>query len=693
MAVLLGAVPAAAADPCFGDEVIGVDAVMDAPAVDRIVRALGAGGSDCGPALVDAFVQTPTGPMAEVVARAFGTWGDPGQLPLLYQAFGAAMLQPFGRAENVVAGTADAAAEILGADGDLLAVARDPAVGARWLDLAEARYRIEWEAELGDTPGEPGADEWKPLADAAFAACLDDPANLPGDPFDPLGLVSGPVARISIGTRCASHAVIQGWRGVAPDSAWALRVKGLTERYATGGLEWLGLELERSWGQGAGPPALETPPWAVAPKPARAPSSGPPIAAAIGVLLLGLIVLLARSEGGREWLKRGAAVAFGLSLIGAVEVGAGLVGVEVGDELRPLPKPRLEITETGYHRDARHRFFPAQPLPGRARVVVVGASSVVGPGLSEADSIPGVLRTLLNERLGGCVDVVNAGAHGVASPVIRSRAIDAADRLRADAVVVYAGHNEVGMMREKNRYRGALDRWFVPRTHARRTRWWTLLSGLIPPETAIASISEPPPRESPEDDSTEAFIRALEANFDREMTDLARALRRRGVPLVLAQPGFNHHGLRIPTEGSNTTERAVVALQAGDVAAAGELTGAAVEETPELPGALFLRSLALEQSGDLPGAEAAIWACARANRGASSVTPEIAAIIDRLGHREGVVVVDAHGLLHRAAGDHLPGFDLFTDYVHLNPRGAAVVAQGMMDGLDVAALKGRCEER
>jgi len=662
---------------------------MDDAAVARLLAALEQGGPDCADELLAAFEETPTGPVSEIVEATFASWNDPTHLPALYRLFGEGMLQAFGRRENLVGGVAAAVEAMLGEEGDFVAPARDPAIAELWLGFAAARYRREWEVELSETAGPPTEELWKPLARAAYLACLDDPASAPPDPFDPLVLMTGPLTAMGVGTRCASLGVLTGWQRAEPDGDWAGRVRGLTERYSTD-LEAVGLELERSWGQGASPALTEPPAWATHPAP---PAEGSPMAsvgAGLAAGLLLLIVLLARTERGREGLKRGAAVAFGLGLIGLVEVGASLAGKPPGDELRPLPSPRLELDENGYHRDARHRFFRATPAPGRARIAVVGASTVVGPGLAESDTIPGLLRANLRARL-DCVDVVNAGAHGVASPVIRSLAVDAVDRLGADAVIVYTGHNDVGMMREKNRYVGALDPWFVPRARAQRTRLWGLLSGLLPAETPISTnASQPAPGERDRYLGTD-FLAAVQANFDREMTDMTRALARRGVPLVLVQPGFNHHGLKIHPDGDQRTERTVLALQTGDHAEADALTARLIAEAPDRPSSWFLRSLAREQVGDLAGAEEAIWGCARTNHGSSSVTPGIADTLVRLAERDGVTLVDGHGLLHAASADHLPGFDLFTDYVHLNPRGARVIADGVLDALNVEALRRRCE--
>jgi lysophospholipase L1-like esterase len=678
-----------AADPCFGDVGVGVDAIMDDAAVEQLLRNLHEAGPDCARPLLSAFRDATTGPMSEVVRRGFADWNEPHHLPLLYAEFGRGMLEPFGRHENIVSAMAGAVGTLLGPDGDYLKTTRDPSIAREWRDRAATRYRTEWEAGFSETSGPPPDELWKPLADAAYLACLNNPDDAPPDPFDPLGLMTGPLPSMAVGTRCASQAVLVGWREAEPEREWAKRISGLMDRYNRGGLDWLGLEMERTWGQGTTPPGSAAPSWARPPR-ALTAQRGPAgaSAAAVGLALLVMIGLLVRSERGREWLKRGAAGSFGLSLLLGVEVGAGLVGVEPGDELRPLPDPRLTLTLDGvYHRDARQRSFSASPPAGRARIVVVGGSTIVGPGLAEDESIPGVLRARLQDAV-GCVDVINAGAHGVASPAVRSRAVDAVDRLHADVVVVYTGHNEVGFMREKDRYLGALVGSFPARAWAMRTRWWTLLSDYIPEEAPAPSG---PDGSGPESQLlNDEFLLAVQRTFDRELTDLVRALRRRGVPLVLVQPGFNHHGLRVPVRNTRATEQTVETLRGGDLAHAMRLSREAVDAVPNHPTPWFLRSLVLEASGDLAGAEAAIWTCARANHSGSSVTPGIAGTIERLARRRGVTLVDAHALLHVAAGEHLPGFDLFTDYVHVNPRGAQVVADGIMEALDLDALRRKC---
>ena len=189
--------------------------------------------------------------------------------------------------------------------------------------------------------------------------------------------------------------------------------------------------------------------------------------------------------------------------------------------------------------------------------------------------------------------------------------------------------------------------------------------------------------------------------FERELTDLVRAAARRDRELVLVQPSFNHHGLRVswwqPEGGAVpevTTDLIVQQLQDGDSAAALEAAERLVALDPGHPSPWYLLALARELSGDLRGAEEAIWECSRRNQIGSAITPGVAERIAAVAASHDVPLADAHAALHAAAGEHLPGFDLFTDYVHLNPRGAQVVATSIADTLRgeglVSELAGRC---
>ena len=81
-----------------------------------------------------------------------------------------------------------------------------------------------------------------------------------------------------------------------------------------------------------------------------------------------------------------------------------------------------------------------------------------------------------------------------------------------------------------------------------------------------------------------------------------------------------------------------------------------------------------------------MWEAARRNQIGSALTPGIAAALLRVAKRFDLPVADAHAALHEASPGHLPGFDLFLDFVHLNPRGSAVVASEMKRALVSAGL-------
>ncbi len=693
VALALVATPVPDAARCFGGQEVGPDAVLDQPAVDAFVDRLVEAGPTCGPALLSAFEAAPMSPLAEVTARAFGGWGSEEHLPALYAAFGRGMLQPFSRHEGLSSGTAKAIAAILGPSGDYLETARRPELVAEYVELARLRYLREWEVEF-EGHDEPDPEALRAAVIADHLACLDDPADLPPDPFDPLGLNTGPLARLSVATRCASRAVLATWTGPDVPEAWASRIGSLRSRYGADELAWLGLVLERAWGQGS-PEARAGPPGPIeVPIPPQT-RTWPRVAGVFGLLALVAVVVLVRLPNRREWGGRLLAVGLGLGAVAAVEGIAAWLGVPPGDESRPLPGPRLELDDQGqHHRDARSRFFRAEKPPGVSRVVVVGASSVQGPGLSEHESLPGALRGLLKERV-PCLEVVNGSHHGVASPTVRTLAIDAVDRLHADVVVVYAGHNEVGTMRERDRYAVALGPWFGVQAAARRTRLWTLVAGGLPegdgpPDAPEIRSSQLPDLQT----RAEPFLDAVRRNFEREMTDLLRALRRRDVPVVLVLPGFNHHGLRVPAPRTPLGQQVADALEAGNAQRALELSADLLERADDVPTPWLLRSFAAELAGDLEEAEFAAWQTARANHNGSSLTPGLAGTLEELGRRPGVTFVDAHRALHEASGAHLPGFDLFTDYVHLNPRGAEVVGRAIVDALDASLVTrlDRCTE-
>ncbi len=651
-------------------------------------------GPPCAGPLLDLVEQQPTAPTSRLAAEAFVGWGEPSLLPGLYRTFGWAMLQPIQRKEDLAFEMAAAIEALSGAEADLLEPVRDGSCGADWPDLALARYEAEWEGALADLQA---PDREAVVAEAAepFADCLAHPERAPGDPYDPLGLrAEDPVGRLGVGTRCASVAALAAWRSVG-SRAWDLRINSLEGRYGLSQLHPMARELELAWGQGRRSSTTRTQPELSLPPPEPRPSRWWALLLLLPVLVL---VALARIGGrARRTAFRLGAVLAGLALLVPLELVCGLAGVPPGDALRPptqAERPREEAGDgTWLVQDQRGRVFVVPRPAGTARVAVVGASSVAGPLLTSSETIAGQLERRLAADL-PCAEVLNLGHSGVASPSLRTIATEAAGPLEADLVVVYGGHNEVGDLREHPASLRRPQRLHDWRVALVRTHLYGLLSlALGRPER----VPEPP-RDGGEytgwaERLDPDFERAVELRFERELVDLIRAVRRADRPLVLALPSFNHHGLQLswwePPRGQTrlpTPDGLATLLLGGHARGASEMARGMVEIDPDHPTPHFLLALSREAAGDLQGAEDAVQASARRNHVGSTITPGLAGILVRTAEQHDVPLADAHAALHRAAGAHLPGNDLFIDFVHLNPAGAAVVADELVATIEAAGL-------
>jgi lysophospholipase L1-like esterase len=682
------------------DALLGDDSV-NSDTIDQLQDRLERLGPACASALQLLLQERPSGQVSDLVLAVAVVWSTPeAVLPGLYDAFGAGALQPYGRRDDLVFGAARAIEAVSEPDADLL----DPVRAGccqDWLALAMERYTQEWGPELTEGGEPPERSIVLAAAEAPFERCLSGMVEPPPDPYDPLGLKEDASATLLVGSRCASMAVIEAWREVGSNQ-WGGQINAMVDRYNSGDLQLRAWELEGLWGQGEPGDAAATAttiPWT--------PSESGPlravvIAAAIALVLL--LVLLARNERGRPWAFRIGAIGFGLSLIVVVELLCRLVGVPPGDAFRTTPSPLQTSDEASYtFRDQRFRDFQAPAPEGVARIAVVGASSIAGPGLAEQETVPGQLRSLLEDEI-PCLEVVNLGHHGIASPGLRAMTLDAVGTLGSDLVVVYGGHNEVGDMREQDRYMRLRTRGYRLRASLARTRLYGLLRAVLPSPDRLL---ERPLEEGYNSAGWSGrydrdFEQAVTLRFERELRDLVRAALRADSRLALAIPSFNHHGLRVPwwepgagpsPDRPRTTDL-LEALRDGEPAAGLEMAERIIELDPDHPSAWFLLSLAREANGDVAGAEEAIWECSRRNHGGSAVVPEVARLLVELADEYGLPLIDTHAALHRASGDHLPGNDLFIDFVHLNPRGAQVVAEEMASELRrvglVDELVGKC---
>lgn len=682
MAFALLAVPAAQAGSCPVEAELANAAMLSPNVTDRLLaRVAPLDPGLCADELLTAVLEQNSPAFIDGVVRAVSGWPSDLAEPWLFDAWAASWFRPGARREDVLMPVTHALEARLG-QRDVLLEMTNGSLGADWTRRARDRYIKEWSAGLAIQP--PPFDEaFGSETRRRWRACVAEPASAPADPFDPLGLRGGLFGQLGLSARCASHAVLGAWNE-SQDPAWSEFVREMVWQYSASHstLTDLAASLEQRWGQGlrseAGEPI----------QPPSEPRPQDPLRA--GLIAYGALVLASLLLSGPRRTRRigfpGLAIAFGLGLLGLAELILRAQGVETDPNQRPgEPLALGSLVDDGTERwlhDERGRSFPLAKPPGVARIAVLGASSVAGPGLASSESIPRQLARLLGPEV-PCLEVINLGRHGADSPVFRSWALKAVQELSLDGVVLYGGHNEVAGTREAHRYLdlGAPD--LRRRSALSQLALWGALQRALKKPAPLPALS-PAQRERGQALSDRdygqylpAFDATVTARAELEFNDLARGLRRTETPLVLAIPSFNHHGLRVArpaAEESNTeVQHTMEKLAEGDAVGGLAEAEALVASGEQFPVSWALLSLARELSGDLTGAEEAIWHCARRNHLGSAVTPGVVDAIREAALEHGVLA-DTHGALHVAAGPHLPGYDLFVDYVHLNPRGAEVVA-------------------
>jgi len=655
--------------------------------------------------------RTPSG-VGSVAAK----WGDPALLPLLYSAYAQGMLRPHERSDDLalaMAGAISIITEITAPGADLLAPLRESSIALDWLDQSAHRFTVEWQPaiESGQLQLVPFDSSVRAIAHDSFLSCLDTPEDVPPDTFDPLGLATGPGATLSIGTRCSTLAVLKAFRAASTKQE-VERIDNLLRQYAPmGDFLDLAASLERNWKQGRTQWKDGAPPdrlaWQTPDAGLSSPLSGDPrfLALCIFLALSFLLAVLPPPEQmsrGKAWAMRTMALLFGCGLLPVADHMLASAGIMPGDEGRPTARLSLSVDpppgRPGILLDQGGRAVTI-PKPARTlRLGIAGASSVAGVNLAHRDTFSSNLEVLLREEL-PCVEVLNFGQPGLSLRDVRGTALAAADAFELDAVLLYSGHNEVGAAREHGPHRSLRGRAVALEAALVRTRLMGFLRRYLPQRDPNAPEESGATSESDEDMDRfmPAFEAAVNAQYRRELVDLVRAMKRRGLPLVLAMPAFNHHGLRlstvpdmegIPLEADGTTpaNRISSLLEAGNYDQALKQARDLTDLIPEHGAPYLLTSFAQEGLGNITAAEASIWEAARRNQVGSALTPGLASVLLDVASRHQLPLADIHAALHEASPGHLPGFDLFVDFVHLSPKGSLVVAKEMAATLRESGL-------
>lgn len=273
------------------------------------------------------------------------------------------------------------------------------------------------------------------------------------------------------------------------------------------------------------------------------------------------------------------------------------------------------------------------------RVYVLGESAVEGDGFSPTVAFPAVVQRLL----GPTVEVVNGGTPGLDTIALVSLAEQVLAHGDADALVIYAGNNQLHRLRAlKTVVPGYDARAELARRRLGRLALYRLLRARVLPEraepepdvrTRWPSIGELRTPATADDHALAVTLYAEDLDTMRE-----RALAA-GVPFVVVPP--------------------VVNLSWADP------QGGAEER------AAFAEGQAAQRAGDLEGARAAYWRAVGVATRPNRATPGLRDAARDVAGRPGATLCDVD------AAFPLPGDADFADACHLNPAGHARLAAAL----------------
>jgi tetratricopeptide (TPR) repeat protein len=387
------------------------------------------------------------------------------------------------------------------------------------------------------------------------------------------------------------------------------------------------------------------------------------------------------------------------------------------------PVPAFEVVELGgrpmVRRTGFHPLmvqpapFPLERPPGGLRVFVLGGSAAAGWPFQLGDTNLSALleRKLRRLQPGRPIEVVNMAAGTYGSHRV-ALLLEEALRYRPDAVLVYNGNNEFLenlVFRPRNppapwdASAAARLAWRVavrltttrPRFDVRGYDFDAQQANHLSFAFGQASRYREDPRQF------EALLEHYRFNVEAMVAEAGRA----GVPLFLVtcpvnlkdwSPNVSRHrpGLGA-AERARWTERyreGVLALEGGEAAAAVTPLREAAAIDDEHAEGHFRLGEALLRSGRRDEARAEFVRALERDAFPFRELPEFQRLLRQVAEARGVPLVDIVPPIEAAAGDGIPGFDVFVDYVHLTERSQELAAQEMLRALwDRGLLPGVAE--
>jgi len=401
------------------------------------------------------------------------------------------------------------------------------------------------------------------------------------------------------------------------------------------------------------------------------------------------------------------ALGLGLLLLAGLEAGLRLAGVAAFE-----PDPFVGFAgshpffvqvgrgdQARYQVNPRHQqffnevSFPATKPAGSFRVFVAGGSVVLGFPFYEPGSFARFLQVGLDALDPGRPhEVINAGGFGYASYRV-ARVVEEALHYQPDLIVVMSGHNE---FLEKRVYgerenpgpwltavQSGLDRLRLYRVLRQGVASWrTAGEPLLQEEVSWEKISRDP----------EQVALTLE-HYRYNLEKLVRLCREQGVPLILMTlpsnlkdfpPLKSLHRQDLTPQDQAQWERYFRAgldlFQVGDHTAAEAEFAAAARLDPDYAELHYQLGRTLLPAGKTEAASAEFWQAVRRDAWPVRAFPEMNQTVQALAG-SGVFVADALARFTDAAGDRIPGDDLFLDHCHPTLSGQALLAEAVLEAL------------
>jgi len=393
------------------------------------------------------------------------------------------------------------------------------------------------------------------------------------------------------------------------------------------------------------------------------------------------------------------------------------------------PVPAYQVVEQGGRRMVQRsgflplmvdnqRPFPLERPAGGLRVFVLGGSAAAGWPYQLGDTN---LSALLERKLrllypGRSVEVVNMAAGTFGSHRV-ALILEEVLHYNPDLIFLYNGNNEFleNLVFRPRTPPAPLDRSAaarlayrvavslttpLPRFDVKNYGFDDQLSNHLSFAFAQASRYREDPRQ---------FELLLE-HYRFNMEGMVARAGAAKVPLFLLtcpvnlkdwSPNVSRHRKDLgPAERGRFTalfREGYLAGERGDFAGAVAPLRAALAIDDEHAETHFLLAQALRRTGRLTEAREGYLRALERDAFPFRELPEFQAILREVARRRGAPLVDVIPALDAAAGDGIPGLDVFTDYVHLREQSQEIVAhemlralsaQGLLPGISAAAVEG-----